>query len=61
MADQYLHGAAVFAWIAGIISVLATLVAGADSQARMLYDGGRTGLLPAPLGHVRPPSANRSR
>jgi len=31
-------------------------VAGANSQARMLFDGGRTGLLPARLGHVRPRS-----
>jgi amino acid transporter len=53
VADQYLRGASVLAWIAGIVSVLATLVAGADSQSRMLFDGGRTGLLPARLGHVR--------
>ena len=56
VADHYLGGAAVLAWIAGIVSVLATLVAGADSQSRMLFDGGRTGLLPARLGHVRPRS-----
>jgi amino acid transporter len=56
VADQALGGAAVLAWIAGIVSVLATLVAGANSQARMLFDGGRTGLLPARLGHVRPRS-----
>jgi amino acid transporter len=56
VADHYLGGAAVLAWIAGIVSVLATLVAGANSQARMLFDGGRTGLLPARLGHVRQPS-----
>ena len=53
VADHYLGGAAVLAWIAGIVSVLATLVAAADSQARMLFDGGRSGLLPARLGHVR--------
>ena len=52
MADHYLGGAAVLAWIAGILSVLATLIAGADSQSRLLFDGGRTGLLPAKLGHV---------
>ena len=52
VADRYLGGAAVLAWIAGIVSVLATLVAAADSQSRMLFDGGRTGLLPAELGHV---------
>jgi amino acid transporter len=56
VADHYLGGAAVLAWIAGILSVLATLVAGADSQSRMLFDAGRTGLLPAKLGQVRPRS-----
>jgi len=53
VSDHYLGGAAVLAWIAGIASVLATLIAGADSQSRMLFDGGRTGLLPAKLGHIR--------
>ena len=53
VADHYLGAAAVLAWIAGIVSVLATLVAGADSQSRMLFDGGRTGLLPARLGQLR--------
>jgi len=53
VADRYLGGAAVLAWLAGILSVLATLVSGADSQSRMLFDGGRTGLLPSWLGHVR--------
>ena len=56
VADHYLGGAAVLAWIAGIVSVLATLVAAADSQSRMLFDGGRTGLLPAKLGQLRPRS-----
>jgi amino acid transporter len=53
VADHYLGGASVLAWIAGILSVLATLVAGADSQARMLFDGGRSRLLPAKLGQLR--------
>jgi amino acid transporter len=52
VADHDLGGVAVLAWIAGIVSVLAALVAGASSQARMLYDGGRSGLLPAPLGRL---------
>ena len=56
VADRYLGGAAVLAWGAGIVSVLATLVSAANSQARMLFDGGRSGLLPARLGHVRRPS-----
>ncbi len=54
VADHYLGGAAVLAWVAGIVSVLATLVAATNSQARMLFDGGRSGLLPAWLSHVRP-------
>lgn len=56
MSDHYLGEAALLAWIAGIVSVLATLIAGADSQSRMLFDAGRTGLLPARLGQVRPRS-----
>src|SRR5580692_7194476 len=54
VSDHYLGGAAVLAWIAGIASVLATLIAGADSQSHMLFDAGRTGLLPTRLGQVRP-------
>ena len=50
VADHYLGGAAVLAWIAGIVSVLATLVAGTNSQARMLFDGGR----------IRPPPGTGS-
>lgn len=53
LADRDLGGAAVLAWIAGIVSVLAALVAGCSSQARMLFDGGRSGLLPARLARLR--------
>jgi amino acid transporter len=56
VADHDLGGAAVLAWVAGILSVLAALVSGASSQARMLFDGGRSGLLPARLGRLRQPS-----
>jgi amino acid transporter len=56
VADRYLGAAAVLAWVAGTVSVLATLIAGVNSQARMLFDGGRSGLLPSWLGHVRPPA-----
>jgi amino acid transporter len=55
VADHYLGGPAVLAWVAGTVSVLATLIAAVNSQARMLFDGGRSGLLPARLGHVRAP------
>jgi amino acid transporter len=57
LADHYLGAAAILAWVAGTVSVLATLIAGANSQARMLFDGGRSGLLPARLGRVRPPGS----
>jgi amino acid transporter len=52
VADHELGGVAIVAWIAGIVSVLAALVAGASSQARMLFEGGHTGLLPAWLGRL---------
>jgi amino acid transporter len=55
VADRYLGALAPLAWLAGIVSVLATLVAAVNSQARMLFDGGRSGLLPARLGHLRQP------
>jgi len=57
MADRYMGSAAILAWLAGIFSVLSTLVAAANSQARVLFDGGRSGLLPARLGTSRPPGA----
>jgi amino acid transporter len=56
VADRYLGGTAILAWLAGIVSVLATLVSAANAQARLLFDGGRSGLLPARLGHLRPTS-----
>jgi amino acid transporter len=55
LADRYLGSAAVLAWLAGIVSVLSTLVAAANAQARVLFDGGREGLLPKVLGRSRPP------
>ncbi len=55
VADRYLGWPAILAWLAGTVSVLATLIAGANSQARMLFDAGRSGLLPAWFGRVRPP------
>jgi amino acid transporter len=55
MADHYLGGAAILAWLAGIAAVLCTLIAAVNSQARVIFDGGRSGLLPAVLGKSRPP------
>jgi amino acid transporter len=56
VADDYLGGAAALAWAAGSISVLAALVAASNSQSRMLFDAGRTGLLPSRLGRVSQPA-----
>jgi amino acid transporter len=55
MADHYLGDAAILAWLVGILSVLSTLVAAVNSQARVLFDGGRSHLLPSWLGKSRPP------
>ena len=59
VADRALGPFAVVAWVAGIVSVLATLVSGSNSQSRMLYDAGRTGKLPRWLGVVRPETGPR--
>ncbi len=55
MADHYLGDTALLAWLVGIASVLCTLVAAVNAQARMIFDGGRSGLLPSRLGQSRPP------
>ena len=61
VADRALGPFAVLAWVAGIVSVLATLVSGTNSQSRMIYDGGRTGKLPRWLGVVRPSTRTPAR
>jgi amino acid transporter len=55
MTDHYLGDTAVLAWLAGVVSVLATLVAALNSQARLLLSAGRARLLPSRLGRSRPP------
>jgi amino acid transporter len=55
MADHYLGDAAILAWLVGIASVFCTLVAAVNAQARMIFHGGRSGLLPSRLGKSRPP------
>ncbi len=55
LADRYGHSWALLAWLAGILSVLATLVAAVNAQGRTLFDAGRKGLLPSFLGKARPP------
>jgi amino acid transporter len=61
VADRALGPFAVVAWVAGIVSVLATLVSGSNAQSRMLYDAGRTGKLPRWLGVIRPSSRTPAR
>ncbi len=55
LADRYMGDAAILAWLAGIVSVICTLIAAVNSQGRVICDGGRTGLLPGWLGASRPP------
>lgn len=55
VADRYLGAAAILAWLTGVSSVLATLIAAVNSQARMIFDAGRSGLLWRRLGTSRPP------
>ena len=55
MNDHYLGDPAILAWLVGIASVLSTLIAAVNSQARTIFAGGRSGLLPARLGRSRPP------
>jgi amino acid transporter len=55
MANHYLGDGAILAWLVGIVSILCTLVAAVNSQARMIWSGGRSGLLPSRLGKSRPP------
>ena len=45
---------AVFAWIAGLTSTLGVLIAAINSQARLIFNAGREGLLPRWLGKVHP-------
>ena len=56
VADHDLGGAAVLAWVAGIVSVLAALVAGASPRRGCSSTGDGPGLLPARLGRLRQPS-----
>jgi amino acid transporter len=52
------HGAlaalALFAYLAGLTSTLGVLIAAVNSQARLIFNAGREGLLPRWLGQVQP-------
>ncbi|HTT58628.1 MAG TPA: APC family permease, partial [Acidimicrobiales bacterium] len=41
-----------FAFLAGMTSTLGALIAGTNSQARLVFNAGREGLLPTFIGHV---------
>ena len=45
---------AFFAYIAGLTSTLGALIAGTNSQARLVFNAGREGLLPSFIGRVDP-------
>ena len=52
VAHGVLAGAAFFAFLAGFTSTLGALIAGTNSQARLIFNAGREGLLPAFMGKV---------
>jgi amino acid transporter len=45
---------AFFAYLAGLTSTLGALIAGTNSQARLIFNAGREGLLPSFIGEVHP-------
>ncbi len=48
----------LFAWIAGVTSTLGVLISAVNSQARLIFNAGREGLLPRWLGKVHPRAAH---
>lgn len=54
VAHSSLGGVAVFAYLAGLTSTLGALIAGTNSQARLVFNSGREGLLPSWIGRVDP-------
>ncbi|HET9169614.1 MAG TPA: APC family permease [Actinospica sp.] len=45
---------AFFAYLAGLTSTVGSLIAGVNSQARLVFNAGREGLLPSAIGQVHP-------
>jgi len=45
---------AFFAYLAGLTSTLGVLISGVNSQARLIFNAGREGLLPSWIGRVQP-------
>jgi amino acid transporter len=54
VAHNVLAGFAVVAYIAGLTSTLGVLISAINSQARLIFNAGREGLLPRWIGKVHP-------
>ncbi|MER6248951.1 APC family permease [Streptomyces griseorubiginosus] len=54
VAHHTLGALAFVAYLGGLTSTLGVLVAGINSQARLVFNAGREGLLPSFLGYVHP-------
>jgi amino acid transporter len=54
VAQGVLASFAFFAYLAGLTSTLGVLISAANSQARLIFNAGREGLLPGWLGKVHP-------
>jgi len=54
VAHSILAGFAVFAYLAGLTSTLGVLISAVNSQARLIFNAGREGLLPSWIGKVHP-------
>ena len=52
VAHNVLAGLAFFAYLAGLTSTLGVLIAAINSQARLIFNAGREGLLPSFIGKV---------
>jgi amino acid transporter len=52
VAHNVLASFALFAYIAGLTSTLGVLISAVNSQARLIFNAGREGLLPSWLGRV---------
>jgi len=54
VAHNVLAGFAVIAYLAGITSTIGVLISAINSQARLIFNAGREGLLPRWIGKVHP-------
>jgi amino acid transporter len=54
VAHSVLASFAFFAYLAGLTSTLGVLISAVNSQARLIFNAGREGLLPSWIGRVHP-------